>query len=148
MDLNGDGDDEEIFADKDGLRFGGNMEPIEGEIKIGVRGDYTQDGKEDAILGLGSSKKYRDAPMRLLLVTESIVQTLWEQKSTQNMITDLHYVNGDIFFVHSADDGALHSAWIRKGEYSEIDSHRLALRQIPLKNDDVIVGRVYGRSML
>ena len=46
-DLNGDGKDELIYADQDGLRYDGNMEPIQGVVQIGVRGDYNQDGKED-----------------------------------------------------------------------------------------------------
>ena len=42
------------------------------------------------------------------------------------------------------NDGKLHSAWIKKGEYVAIDAHRLALRQYPKNDTEVFVGRVYG----
>ena len=88
------------------------METIQGSVQLGVRGDYDKDGKEDAILALGSSKTNRDAAMELLLISNSGIKTIWKKKSKQNMITDLHFVDDNIFFVHSENDGKLHSAWI------------------------------------
>lgn len=146
-DLDGDGIDEQIYYDETGIRTPKGLLPLQGNVQVAKRGDRDQDGKQELIIGLGSGKGFRDAPMELLSLQEQGLITLWKSSMGNNQIPDLHVFKDSIFFVHSTENTEFAGSFLEKtNEVRTIATSKLALRMIPKDEHSVYVGRVYGEE--
>jgi len=143
-DLNNDGVDEEIYFDKTGLRFQGDLINLEGHVQKAVRGDHNKDGKEELIIAIGAGKGFRKAKMQIISFSDSGMKTLWSEQLGNNQIPDMHFTPNGIFFVHSDQNQEFTGSMLINGTRTALASSKLALRMLPKDTKSVYVGRVYG----
>lgn len=144
LDSNGDGIDEIITINEEQLTFRDKTTSISGKPHVFARGDLDRDGKEEAYIGLGFSKKNRTAAKQILRLDDSGSTLLWSENGKTNHLSDLHITDGKLFLVGANDNGKIRSGWIENGKWVEQLSIKLGLRQYPLSTNTIAVGRVYG----
>ena len=144
-DLDGDGVDEMLFV-RDGLIFSGTEQvaAVGGLLQSAARGDIDGDGNEEAVLGFGEGRGFRDALAEVWAIHDDRVERLWSRDGERNQITDLHVVDGKVFVVAFASAKGAEGGWLEGGEFTPIHSVQMGAAQHPLPGGEVLVGRLYG----
>jgi hypothetical protein len=143
-DLDGDGEDELIFHHEGMFRWGEKKQEVPAQVHVVSRGDIDGDGLEEAIFGMGMGRSYRDAEKQVWAIGKDGARMLWSHKGKRNQLTDLHVVGGRIYLTLSGEEDTIDGGWLVDGSWAPQIKEKLALRQYPINETDVLVGRVYG----
>ena len=144
-DFDGDGDDV-IFTFNDGIaRWNDKEHEIAAQPLCASVYDWDKDGKEELFVGYGSSRKYRNQPAQVWQYSNQETKLVWKGE-IHAMISDMHTTNDGLFIVRSNSNQEMEGGFldIATGKMNVLHTQKLALRQYPLSNESVLVGRVYG----
>ncbi len=145
-DLDGDGFDEPILVQEGVIRWNGREHAIDCTVQVVSRRRVAGQSREEALLGCGTGRQTRGAPLRILAVGEDSVSTIWSRDGERNQIADLRVVEGRIWVAAFSTKFDVEAGWIQDGVFQKVTEGRLATQQFPLSGTTVLQGRVYGEA--
>ena len=146
--LDGKGADELIYIRKGKIFLGDQGEtPLAdtgAQLQQVTRGDIDGDGDEEALLGFGAGRLFRDAEAQVWAVHADRAEKLWSETAQRAQVADLRLVDGQIFIAHFTTDRRVEGAWLIEGGLQVLGGANLGAAQVPLPDGDLLVGRLYG----
>ena len=125
-DLDGDGFDELILVDEFDIYVNDDLVgTLRGSVQHVSRGDIDGDGDEEAIITAGAGRADRDAPAQIWAVHLDGAEKLWERTGERAQISDIHVVDGRIFFATFADSRTVESGWLTDGQLEVVATAKL-----------------------
>ncbi|MEL6344362.1 MAG: hypothetical protein AAFV53_14690 [Myxococcota bacterium] len=144
-DLDGDGFDELIYVSQGEIvRDDDVLASVGAKLMVVARGDINADGKEEALLGFGAGKGFRQAPAQIWVVDADGATILWQRDRERNQIADLHVIDGKPFVAAFKDGRTVEGGFIVDNALQPLVEVPLGVAQLPLPTGDVVVGRLYG----
>ena len=144
-DPDGDGLDELLCLSGGQLkREGGATIPVAGDFQMATRGDLDGDGRAELILATGAGRGDRSAPERIYVGDGAKMEIRLEEAAARAQITDLRVLDGKLWVARFADNFVVEGGWLEGSAFQRVLSSRMGMRQLPLAEGGVVVGRLYG----
>ena len=143
-DFDGDGIDERVWVWEDVLYWPGGQQALNAGVHVIRRGRLAEG--ERVLLGLGMNRDHREAAAQILSVGADGPKLLWEEDGPRNQVADIRVQDGEIYVTRFVAPKRVEGAFLRDGQMESVHRDGLATQQLPLGDEELLVGRVYGEA--
>ncbi len=144
VDFDGDGTDEVVRFWRGAAYWGEHTADLGGGVQQALRADPDDDGQEVLYVASGRSRSHKDATARIHRIGKDGATLLWSNDDGRNRITDLQSGSKGLHMARFGVDKNINGAWIVDGRLEASTEAVMALRQVPLDNGRMALGRLYG----
>ncbi len=143
-DMNGDGVDEIVRIHDGRASWTGGTAQVDCAVQVVARGTLADAEGERAFLGCGMDRDHLDAPAQVWSVGSEGARILFSRPGERSQVSDLRVVDGRLWAAIFSTRFDVEGGWIESEGFTPVYTGRLATKQLPVSEDGVVVGRVYG----
>lgn len=138
VDGDGDGFDEVLRIDADGIHSVQGTTPTSGEFqRFALRED-----RQEVAIATGAGRTDRSAPQVVVTINAEGAMEVLREASPRGQVTSLHYDGPRLFIARFTDDRMVEGSWLNSA--APVARVSMGMRQVPWGDGGVAIGRLYG----
>ena len=141
-DLDGDGTDDPILVTGGVASWLGRTAEVGGLVQASAR--QTSGDREVLWLATGAGREAREATQRVWKITDTAAELVWERSTQRSQVPQLRVTGDRLWMAAFKDQKRVEGGWLVDGQFAGDLAESLATVQLPLSDDEVLVGRIYG----
>ena len=142
-DLDGDGTDDPVLIRSGVASWRGQTAEPGGLLQASAR--QASGDREVLWVATGAGREAREATQRVWKLTDTSAELVWERRTQRSQVPELRVVGDRLWMSAFKDQKRVEGGWLSPdGSFSGEIAEALATVQLPLSDDDILVGRIYG----